>query len=215
MKLLSLAILPVGLLSLALPGFADICGTTAGNIVANCGFENGTTSSTIGGNTNNSVPLSWTPNAGYDLEPPFNQVTTFANSGSFGLSIGNYDYQPVPSLSQTLSDINLAQYSGSIFVAYGGAGGGDTGAFFNVLINNVPVLALDDTTTYPYSQYTFSFTGTGSDTLTLEGNTNPSEWYADDVVITTTATPEPRLSFLMAAVMLTFALLFVRRGART
>jgi len=215
MKLLSLGITAAGLLCFTLPSFADICGTTPGNIVANCGFEGGTTSSTIGGNTNNSVPVLWTPNAGYDLEPGFNHTTTFANSGSYGLSIGNFDYQPVPSLSQTLTDINLASYSGSLYVAYGGGVGNDAGAYFDELINNTPVLALDDTATYPYSQYTFSFIGTGSDVLTLEGNTNPSEWFADDVVVPTTATPEPRLSVLMPGVLLSGFAFFVRRRART
>jgi hypothetical protein len=214
MKLISLAITTTGLLCFALPGFADICGTTPGNIVANCGFENGIYSSTIGASTNNSVPIDWTPNAGYDLEPSFNNVTSFSNSGSAGLSIGNYDYQPVPSLSQTLTDISSAAYSGSLFVAYGGGVGGDSGAFFDVLINGATVLALDDTATYPYARYTFNFTGTGSDVLTIEGNTNPSEWYADDIVVTTAATPEPQFGFLMAGVMLGFAF-FVRRHART
>lgn len=192
-------------LCVAIPGFADppsICDAVAGNLVANCGFEAGVYSSTLSGNTNTSVPNSWTPNAGYDLEPGFNHVTGYANSGSYGLSIGNFDYQPVPALSQTLTDIAGDTYNGSLYVSYGGAGGGDTGAYFGALINGTAVLALNDTTLYGYTQYTFSFVGTGSDVLTIEGNTNPSEWYADDVVVkSSSVVPEPASVFLFGTLI--------------
>jgi len=184
----------------AIPGFADICSSVPGNFVANCGFEDGVYSSTINGNTNTSVPSSWTPNAAYDLEPSFNHLTTYANSGSFGLSIGNFDDQPVPALSQTLTDLAGGSYSGSLYVSYGYT---DPGAYFEVLIDGAPVLTLSDTTPAAYSQYTFSFTGTGSDVLTIEGDTNPSEWFVDDVVVTgpAAATPEPTSILLLVTVV--------------
>src|SRR5580700_10582554 len=136
LSLAPLAIVTVGLLGSALPSFASasICDAVVGNIVNNCGFEAGTQSSTIDGNTDTDVPVDWTPNAAFDLEPSFNRVVPgFENSGNDSLSIGNYDYEPVPSLSQTLTDTNGATYSGSLYAYYGGGSGNDPGAFFMVL----------------------------------------------------------------------------------
>jgi hypothetical protein len=193
---------------------ASICDAVAGNLVTNCGFEGGTYSSTIGGNTNNSVPNGWTPNAGFDLEPTFNFVSNpllnSGHSGSFALVIGNLDSQPPPAVSQTLTDVAGATYSGSIFVDYGGGGDGDAGAFFDVQINGGNVLALDDTSPARYTEYTFSFTGTGSDMLTLTGNTNPSSWVVDDVVVTgpLQAVPAPLIGHGLPLVLAVGGILF-------
>ena len=51
--------------------------------------------STAPRHTNTSVPVSWTANGGYDLEPGFNHLSTTANSGASGVSIGNDNGQPV------------------------------------------------------------------------------------------------------------------------
>jgi len=188
-----------------LPSFAtpSICNAVVGNLVSNCGFEGGVTSSTIGGNTNPSVPVSWTPSAGYDLEPGFNHLSSNANSGSNGLSIGNDDGQPVPTLSQTLTDVLGATYSGSLFVDYGASGTGDTSVFFDVQVNGATLVALNNDAAGTYTQYTFSFIGTGSDVLTFGGNTSPSEWFVDDVVVTgalppASTVPEPGSLLLLA-----------------
>jgi hypothetical protein len=215
MKALSLAVITIGSMCSALPGFASgvsICDGVSGNIVQNCGFEGGVSSSTIDGDTNNSVPDLWTANAGYDLEPGFNHLQAPApvNSGNDALSIGNDDGQPVPALSQVLTDTSGTTYNGSLYVDYGGAGTGDTLPFFDVQINGTNEVALDNTAPGGgFTQYTFSFVGTGSDTLTLTGNTSPVEWYVDDVVITagsTSAVPEPRLPLLLAGLFGAFLL---------
>jgi hypothetical protein len=193
MKKISAAFI-AGFLSMVAPTFGAAQCTVSGNIVANCGFENGVTSSTLGGNTNNSVPVSWTANAGYDSESGYNNVRSFpVNSGTYALSIGNTDSEPIPSLSQTLTDIAGATYSGSLFIDYGGAGEGDTtaGVFFDTLIDGTTVQSLNYTAAGVYTQYFFTFTGTGSDTLTLEGNTSPSEWFVDDIVVTESSGPPP------------------------
>lgn len=222
MNRIHLLISAASLLCVPMPGFASsvsLCDAVTGNIVANCGFEGGTYSSDIGGNTNSSVPNLWTPSAGFDLEPGFNHTTTLAYSGTYGLSIGNYDGQPIPSLSQTLTDIVGATYSGSLYVDYGGAGTSDTSVFFDTLIDDTPVVTLDNTAPGPYTQYTFSFVGTGSDVLTIEGNTSPSEWYVDDIVVTESAgpvvpgaAPEPASFFLLAGAAGAFCLVLRRRS---
>jgi len=217
MKALSLAIITIGSMCSALPGFASglsICDGVSGNIVQNCGFEGGVYSSTLDGNTNNSVPDQWTPNSGFDFAPAFDhQTTTPVNSGNDALSIGNFDNQPVPGLSQVLTDTSGTTYNGSLYIDYGGAGTSDTLPFFDVQINGTNEVALGPTASGgggAFTQYTFSFVGTGSDALTLTGNTSPSEWYVDDVVITpgsASAVPEPRLPLLLAGLFGAFLLL--------
>jgi hypothetical protein len=184
----------------------------ASEFVVNGGFEGGTYSSTIGGNTNGSVPVGWTPNAGFDLEPGFNHVASGNQyAGSYDLSISNYDFQPLAALSQTFTDVSGATYSGS-FYAYDGGAGGDGNAFLSVLVNGTPYVTLDDTVN-AWTQYSFTFTGTGSDTLTIEAQTNPAEWYVDNVSVTGQAsavTPEP-CSLLLFGTFLTGAGFFRRR----
>jgi len=197
------------LLCPALPSFAtsSICDAAPGNIVTNCGFEAGTYTSTIGGNTNTSVPVGWTPSAGYDLEPGFNNVGGHANSGTYGQQIGNDDGQPVPTLSQTLTDVTGASYAGTLFVSYGASGTSDTNVFFDVTIDGADVVSLGNTAPGTFTEYTFSFTGTGSDVLSFGGNTSPSEWYVDDIDVSESAgppappvgaTPEPSSLILLA-----------------
>src|ERR1700676_3706352 len=92
----------------------SICDAIAGNLVMNCGFEGGVYSSTIGGNTNPNVPVDWTSSAGFDFNSGFNQRSTATpNSGSFDLSIGNFDVQthptnPLATLSQGFTDTSGA-----------------------------------------------------------------------------------------------------------
>lgn len=189
MKVLTVAIV-VGTLAVATPSFAQgVCYGVSGNIVQNCGFEGGV--QTVGGNT--LVPNLWTPNTGFTSETGFNQVQgSLVNSGSEAIKIGNLDSEPEPTLSQTLTDVAGATYSGTIYVAYGGFGNNDTGAFFDVTIDGgVPVLALNDGAASTYMAYTFSFVGDGSDTLTFGGNTNPSEWFVDDISVVESVGPPP------------------------
>jgi len=109
----------------------------------------------------------------------------------FALQIGNEDNQDVPSLSQTFSDVPGSTYTAQLFLAYGGSG--DSGAFFQVLVDGIEKLKITSLQTFPYDQLIFTFVGTGSDTLTIQGNTNPSEWFVDDVSVNgpAAAVPDP------------------------
>jgi hypothetical protein len=182
------------------PAFAaDYCSGVAGNIVANCGFENGVYTSTVGG-SNPNTPVSWTGSAGWAFNTGWDTVTTYSYSGTYAVSIGNDNGDPLPTLSQTLTDVSGASYSGSLFVSYGGAGTSDPTPFFNVTIDGTDVLSLTPAAPLAWTEYTFSFTGTGSDTLSFGGNTNPSEWYVDSFVVTPTVastTPEPSSLLLL------------------
>jgi hypothetical protein len=193
------------------------CDQVVGNLVQNCGFEGGTYSSTIGGNTNNGAPASWAVNAAFDLEPGFNFVTSNppnVHSGSSALSIGNFDSQPTPTISQTITDVSGATYTGS-FWAYAGDGG-DSNAFLQLQVDGVNKVTLDDTVN-SYAEYGFTFTGTGSDTLSIGAVTNPGEWYVDDVVVTgqlpgTTVTPEPSELAPLALGVVFLLVVAIRKG---
>jgi hypothetical protein len=197
---------------------ASICDAVAGNLVANCGFEGGVYSDTVGGTTNNGIPNGWTPNAAFVQFPSFNGsgLPGPAHSGNFVLSIGNFDSEPPPVLTQTLSDIVGDTYAASVWVYYSGGVVGDPAAFLDVEINGTNQVALNGGPSAPYPDYaleTFSFVGTGSDVLGVTGNTNPGEWYVDDVVVTdaVSAVPEPASIALFGAAFAALACV-LRRG---
>jgi len=192
----------------------SMCDAEAGNIVTNCGFEGGVYTDGSGV----SVPNGWTANAGFDLNPGFNHVTNSPiNSGGSALSIGNYTYQAAPVLSQILSDTAGNVYNGSVWVEYGGGFGaasynGDPPAFLDLQVNGGNLLALnnDSTPGNTYTEFTFAFVATGSDTLALTGNTDPSEWFVDDVTITNGGpagqVPEPASLWLAGVSLLALGL---------
>jgi hypothetical protein len=100
---------------------AGTAGAQAANLIVNGGFEDGVYTSTIGGNTNTQVPVGWDSTAAFDLEPGFNNVSTnLPHSGSFDLSIGNFDYQPLATLTQTFSDVSGDSYTVDFWTFDGG-----------------------------------------------------------------------------------------------
>jgi PEP-CTERM motif len=52
-----------------------------------------------------------------------------------------------------------------------------------------------------WASYTFNFTGTGSDTLTIAAQTDPGYWFVDDISVPggSSTTPEPASFFLMGS----------------
>jgi hypothetical protein len=188
-------------------------------LVSNCGFEGGDYSSKSGSFTNPLVPNSWTPNAGFIDFSSFNAVTSSnPNSGTYSLIIGNDDNQPVPTLSQTLTDVATSTYNGSIWLNY--QQDTDSAANFQVLVDGKTVLNVNGPGPYPsplsstYEEFFFTFVGTGSDTLTIEANTNPGNWYVDDISVTAAAvgvTPLPAALPLFATGLGALGLLGWRR----
>jgi hypothetical protein len=185
----------------------SICDAVAGNLIQNCGFELGT----LG-----SYPKDWTADAGFTLElGVFNFVTPGnVNSGNYALSFGNYDYQGPAGISQTFSDIDGGNYQVT-FYAFDGGANGDADAFLKAQINGATEVTLEDTVAQ-YTEFQFDFTGTGSDTLGFLAQTDPSEWYLDDVSVVgppaLSTTPEPgSLALLVAGLMLVGVITLTRK----
>lgn len=193
--------------ALAVPAHAD-------QLIVNGGFEDGVYSSMLGGNTNAAVPVDWTPNAGFDLNQGFNHVTSAnPHSGSNALSISNFDNQPLATLSQTFADVAGATYSVS-FWGFDGGANGDANAYLSVSVNGAGVQFND--TVSSYQQGTFTFVGTGSDTLVIAAQTNPSEWFVDDVSVTgsVSSVPESSNGVLLLAGMACIGATLRRQRAR-
>ncbi len=159
---------------------AAVVDLTAVDLINNGGFENGVYTVTVGGHTNANVPVGWTPDAAFNLEPSYNQVENYrVSSGSSALQVGSLDSEPVPSLSQSFADVNGATYILSFNLSYGG--GGDPNAFFQIVYDGGVVFSKNSVSSFNYTNFSVVLSGTGSDTLTIQANTNPSEWFVDDV----------------------------------
>ena len=165
-------------------------GTARADIVVNGDFSGGVYTSTVGGYTNTAVPVGWTANQGFDEIQSYNHLAgpVGAITGNT-VSISNYDWQDLAGLSQVLNTVAGATYNASFQVYNGGTG--DSGAFFAASINGTQKVYLGETNQSLTQLETFSFTGTGSDTLLFTASTNPSEWYFGDVTVTGQASSVP------------------------
>jgi len=186
------------------------------NLIENGDFGDGTYTSTVGGNTNANVPVDWVADANFDLEPGFNDVRSNGYLSTYNLSIGNYDWQTPPSLSQTFSDNVSEVYTVSFFLF---SNNWDSGSFFEASVggsNFLDPITNNIAIGYPIGSYTleaFTFVGTGSDTLVLTGNDTPGEWYVSNVSVTGTGVPDQGMTVLMLSFGLA-ALGFFQHGLR-
>jgi hypothetical protein len=177
----------------AAAGSVSLCDTLPVNLVKNCGFE-----ANLG-----AFPNAWTADAGYNLNAGgFNQVVQDPHSGSNNLQFGNLDAQGPAGISQDITDVLGGSYTVDFFVQWGfvsNTTNADAGAFVKALLNGTTEVTIDQADSPPpanaYGQYSFSFTGSGLDTLKFEAQTNPSEWFLDDISVVgpvpSGAAPEP------------------------
>ena len=190
----------------------------ADNLILNGGFENGsyTATSSDSGATNGSVPVDWTANNAFIDNPGFNHVTSNAHTGESALSIGNFDNEDLAGLSQAFSDEAGQSYTVD-FYAYDGGANGDANAFLTVSAGGQST-TFDDTVS-SYTLGSFTFVGTGSDTLQIAAKTNPNEWFIDDVSVNgpaagsapVSAAPEPGAWALMLGGVGAMGLMLRRR----
>lgn len=192
----------------------------AADLIANGGFEDGTFIDTQYGSSYSNVPVDWNPGPSFEYGGGDTNGTSgygTPHSGSYDLSIGNYDYQNSPAvLSQTFTDQAGASYAGSFYVYYGQT---DANAFLNASIDGTALVSLDDSIGGTYVEETFNFVGTGKDTLTFTAQTNPAEWVVDDVAVqgavAVSAAPEPSIWVLMIAGVGLMGAALRRRGRQS
>ena len=186
-----------GLITAAATVALLVSGAHAAELLQNGGFEGGVYTD-AGGNP--YAPVGWTTESSFDFGGgDVNEVINGnAHSGAYALEFGNYDAQAASAIDQSFADVVGATYSGSFWVY--ATRGGDPSANVTAQINGVILSSVDDSVT-SYMQETFSFIGTGHDTLTLTASTNPGEWMVDDVSIMGAApvmgAPEPASWALM------------------
>jgi hypothetical protein len=193
-------------LCLVLPGLADnACETIPGNLVANCGFEDGTYTAPDPNlpppyNTDPGVPNFWFADPGF-VEGYLNtfgatDTVITASTGTDVLAIGTGPFGPSAALSQELTDVPGVTYDISgVSVDLG---------FFDVLIDGDAV--------FPDSGGTLSFVGSGHDELTLEAF--HGQFGVSDVVVVPAGeseVPEPRTTFLISVAMLLCSVWLSRR----
>jgi hypothetical protein len=163
----------------------------AAELLLNGGFEDGVQTVTIGGFTNFAVPVDWTPNAAFVQFSGDNHVTgSIFHSGANSLQIGNVDGEALATLSQSFNDVAGDTYNVTFFAAYGGGAGADPNAFLKVSVGSAGN-TVTDTIGETFEQFSFSFVGTGHDTLAIAGQTNPSSWFVDDASVTGAASTVP------------------------
>jgi hypothetical protein len=197
-------------LSLALPGSADVCDATPGNVVQNCDFSEGTYTDVIPyigqvPDTDPGVPDFWVADPAPDFVEGYlltgqNTVMTNPVTGTDYLSLGTWEFGPQATLSQNLTDIPGLTYDISGVTDAGG---------IEVEINGFDAV--------PNSAGVLSFVGSGSDELSLFENDGAS-LDIDYIVVApglVSEVAEPRTTFLIPVAMLMSLVWLSRRPRAT
>jgi|SRR5271165_1018716 len=160
-------------MAMAMPSFANSC-SGGKNLISNCGFSNGTTGWTTSGFTQ------------------YDSVGSGALVGStYALALGNFGTSGLATISQGFTDTAGVLYTLS-FSLYNGAVGNNVN--FLASIDGTTVLNSVNTLIQPYQVYSFTFTGTGSDTISFSAVNDPSYYYLSNVSVRESGavtTPEP------------------------
>lgn len=177
--------------------------TAATNLITNGGFEDqaGFTGSPYDYSTD---PTGWTTNAAWDASG-YDAVKGGAygqpHSGLYSVRFGASNDGTPTTLSQTFSDEVGGQYTVS-FYAYDGlyagvagsrpqnfltASAGRQSTTFADTVGGNPALAGCDASCYALG--TFTFIGTGSDTLLISAYADFNYWHLDDVSVTLSSAP--------------------------
>ncbi|HXK06862.1 MAG TPA: hypothetical protein VMS37_30995 [Verrucomicrobiae bacterium] len=206
-----LLVLLAGILANAVVAGTISCDSSPGNVIVNCGFESNA----------GPAPADWVTNAAFDAHlGVYNSVENqIFNSGTNALMFGNFDSDPLgpAGISQALSgDVIGATYTVTFYLFYNTTSSNlDPNAFVKATINGVTQLTIpgdDAAPIHGFVQYQFNFTGTGADTLGFLAQTNPSEWFLDDVVATDAPpVPEPAPWVLTSGGLLLAGLSRIRR----
>lgn len=136
------------------------CYQAAGNLVQNCGFESDNT-------------------AGWTVTGGGTGISGQSHSGTYSFNFDND--APASTLSQTIADTNGASYTLSFWVYNAGGGSPE---LFQASWDGAALLNLGTTiSTFNWTQFNYTVTGTGSDTLTFTAYNNPSHFLLDDITV--------------------------------
>jgi hypothetical protein len=189
----------LALLCCAAPGMASsLCDGVSGNLVTNCGFELGN----FGG---------WTVlnNDGNTAVEGQDFWTTGVNSGNFYAALGDAANTPT-TIEQTFTDVVGSNIIFSFYLATDG-----TPEEFTAEWDGVSVLSLVNAAAQGYTEYSYAFTGNGSDSVSFIEQDPLGYMGLDDVVVVDpppSSTPEPSsLAFAAAAL----AAIVLARGRLT
>jgi hypothetical protein len=136
------------------------------------------------------------------------------NSGSYVAMFGTQFVDDT--ISQTFSDIAGQHLTLTFFLA----GGSLSAADFSAMIDSTVLLSISQTVDIGYvnsgvyTEYTYTFLGTGSDTVSFSGR-NDNNYYALDDVSVTTDAPEPSSWMLLGTGLLGLMAVSLRRRGPT
>jgi hypothetical protein len=185
---------------------ADVCGSVAGNLVLNCGFESGDfTSWTL---TGNDVPGELNNLYGVEGSDPF------AGDPNSGTSQAFFSDLPAnaTTLSQTLATVVGQTYIVTFYLAEATEGPGTLSDDALVKFGASTVENLSNLSDQGYTKYTADIVATsGSTTLSFVMGNETGEFLVDDVSVAA-ATPEPATIPVIGGLLLVGAY-FVRRRA--
>ncbi|MGD0548365.1 MAG: hypothetical protein ABR991_11135 [Terracidiphilus sp.] len=181
MKALKLVVLVCAFALMVRPLWASSfspCGSVPGNLVVNCGFETGDFT-------------GWALGGGSLSIYGYTYVVSGAQNGYSGANSGNYYAVMGPeytdgTLSQTLSTSVGTDYTFAFYLA----SLGDSPSDFSAYWDGTQLLSLTNpNSSGAYILYTYSVTGTGSDTIQFDFQDDPNYLALDDISVS--AVPEP------------------------
>jgi hypothetical protein len=159
----------------------------AAPILANGGFEGGFGPVTVDIWTNAFTPNGWTPNFAFAAEPANNHQVAdslFAHTGTGALALGNPDSNSGAELGQDFADIAGHTYIVDFWSAIDTIETeADPNGLLRITAGAGSFTVQEGDASFAYAHHSFSFLGSGHDSLSILAATNVGSWLIDDVSV--------------------------------